>query len=229
MRLSFIWSLVKPSKHSTMRGGGMLAALLLPLSGCYVPSSDPSGYAQSPYLPSAAYAPGAGYEYAQPDYPPPGYPAAAYDPYGYVYPGYSYNEGAPTLFVDGAATPLVLFGGGWGYYDRRHNWHHAPDALARHLDHQQTSGAGFHSGAAGFAQPRPYGGPPPGGQPAFHPPEQARPIPLGQPSHAPAFSILPSSARPVAMPTAKPQLAAPPPPAAGGRDHVHQCPPGQRC
>ncbi len=84
--------------YPRMRRGFVLAALVLPLSGCYVPPGPPG--------------------YAQPNYPPPGYPPPGYDPYGAVYPGYSYNDGSPTLLVDGAVMPLIFFGGGWGLLRR---------------------------------------------------------------------------------------------------------------
>jgi len=140
-----------------MRHGLVLATMLLPLAGCYVAQPAPNyGYA----------APG----YAQPGYPPPGYPPASYGPYGNVYPGYSYNDGAPTLFVDGAVVPLILAGGGWGYYDAHRNWHRAPDAVSRHLEQQRAAVATFHPGGGGYPQPRPGGGAQPDrGQPQYRP------------------------------------------------------------
>jgi hypothetical protein len=153
-----------------MRRALPLAALLLPLCGCYVPPPDAGyGYAQPGYPPPA------GYGYAQPGYPPPT------DPYGNVFPGYSYNDGAPSLFVEGAAMPLIFLGGGWGYYDGRHEWHRAPDAVGRHLEQQRASGATFRSGGGGYNQGRPPGPEPfRGQQQQNRPTEQVRPA---QPAH----------------------------------------------
>lgn len=141
-----------------MRRDVVLAALLLPLSGCYAP--QPAGYAQP-----AAYPPGYQYAqpgYQQPGYPQPGYPQPGYDPSGEAYPGYSENGGDPTLLVEGATVPLILYGGGWGYWDSRHSWHHAPDEVSRHLERERAGG--FHRGGEGFGQQRPEGRPP-GGAP----------------------------------------------------------------
>jgi hypothetical protein len=178
-----------------MRRDLVLAALLLPLSGCYVTQPGP-GYVQPGYgYAQPGYPPTGGYGYAQPAYPP-----AAYDAYGNVYPGYSDNDGAPTLFVDGAVMPLVLFGGGWGYYDGQHNWHRAPDAVSHHLEQQRAAGGTFHpGGAGGYPQARPEGRPLPAAAPyraatPYHPVEQGRP--------APAHEDHPRG---------------------------HECPPGQRC
>src|ERR1700733_11663659 len=147
-----------------MRHSLVLAALLLPLSGCYV-APQPSGYAQ----PQPGYA------------PQPGYPPASYGQDDNIYPGYSENDGAPTLAVDGAVVPLVLFGGGWGYYDGRHNFHRAPDAVSHHLEERRSSGASFHPGGGpGF---HPDAGPRPGGGPGFHP--DAGPRPGGGPGFHP--------------------------------------------
>jgi hypothetical protein len=183
-----------------MRRGLVLAALLLPLTGCYVAQPGP-GYAQPGY-PAAV-----GYGYAQPGYPP-----AAYDPYGNVYPGYSDNDGDPTLFVDGAVMPLVLFGGGWGYYDGRHNWHRAPDAVSHHLEQRGASGATLHpGGAGGFQQGRPEGGV--GGYPQGRP--EGRPLPAAAPYRAPTPYRPAEQGRPA--------------PAHDDRQRGHDCPPGQRC
>jgi hypothetical protein len=64
----------------------------------------------------------------------------------FVYPGYAYNNGAPTLFVDGVSWPLIWYGGGWGYWDHYHRWHRAPDPVWRHLEGRYPGGAGFHYG-----------------------------------------------------------------------------------
>jgi hypothetical protein len=121
---------------SKMRHGFMLAALLLPLAGCYVPP-DSSGYG-----------------YAQ-----PGYAVTPTDPYGNVYPGYDYNDGAPTLYVDGAVMPLIFFDGGWGYYDRGRSWHRAPDNVSRNLEQRRAGGGAYRSGGQDYRQPHPsFGG-----------------------------------------------------------------------
>lgn len=252
-----------------MRRGVVLAALLLPLSGCYEQPPATSGYAAQPGYPPPAgygyaqpgYPPPPGYQqpeyqqpayppsgYQQPGYPPPGYPqpaypAGAYDQYGNIYPGYSDNGGDPTLLVDGAVMPLILFGGGWGYWDSRHNWHRAPDAVSHHLEQQRAAGGGFHSdgggfhsGGGGFAQPRPQGGPPPGAQPQGTSPQGAgpsrgqtffHPTDQGRPAAAVAAAPAPAPVRPAAPPPAPARPAAAPPPAHEGRGH--DCPPGQRC
>ena len=174
-----------------------LAALLLPLCGCYVPPPNAGyGYAQPGYPPPA------GYGYAQPVYPQSGYPPPT-DPYGNVYPGYSDNDGAPTLFVEGAAMPLIFFGGGWGYYDGRHEWHRAPDAVGRHLEQQRGAGATFHGGGGSFNQGRPPGAEPyRGQQQQYRPAEQSRPV------------ATPAAARPVQP---------------AHEERRRECEPGQRC
>ena len=179
-----------------MRHGFTLAALLLPLSACYVapPYGQPGyGYAQ----------PG----YAQPAYAQPGYPGAPTDAYGNVYPGYAYNDGSPTLFVEGATEPLISFGGAWGYYDGRHEFHRAPDAVGRHLEQQRASG-GFRSGGGGFPQGRPGGGEPYRGQAQFRGAEPVRPAAAG-----------------FAAPRAAPAAAAQP----AHEERRRGCEPGQRC
>jgi hypothetical protein len=102
------------------------AALLLPLAGCVVPPD--AGPAPYPY-------------------PPPGYPTPYAQP-DLAYPGYAYNNGSPTLFIDGVTWPLVFYGGVWGYWDGYHRWHGAPDPVGGWL-------AARHPGGAGY---RPYGG-----------------------------------------------------------------------
>nr|WP_294503254.1 hypothetical protein [uncultured Rhodopila sp.] len=148
-----------------MRHGFLMAALLVPLAGCYVqPQPAPA------------------YGYAAPGYPAPGYqqPGYAPDPYAVqAQPGYGYDGGAPVIVEGGAAVPLVLFGSEWGYYDHERHWHRAPDQY-------QHQGWGGHPGAppphydgrppqAYEGHPPPpgagrYGGPPPG-----RPPEAVRP------------------------------------------------------
>jgi hypothetical protein len=128
-----------------------LVALLLPLSGCYVPG--PYGYAPA-------------------GYPPPGYPAPYAQP-DFAYPGYAYNDGSPTFFVDGVTWPLVFWGGGWGYWDGYHRWHGAPPGVWHDLDRRHPGGVGYHPfGGGPFGRPvglaggpRAYG-PPPGVRPA---------------------------------------------------------------
>jgi hypothetical protein len=205
-----------------MRRNLVLAALLLPLSGCYLPPQGPTGYAQPGYPP--------------PGYPPQGYPQAAYDPYGNVYPGYSYNDGTPTLLVEGAPMPLIVVGGGWGYWDSRHNWHRAPDEISRHLEQQHASG-GFRPGGGGFAQPRPEGGPPPHG--GFHagdghfaqPRPEGRPPQAAPPNGGQAFSHPPGQGPAAAVPAAAVRPAGAPRPEPAHQEHQrgHECPPGQRC
>jgi hypothetical protein len=110
-----------------MRHGLALVALLLPLGGCVVPP-QPVGY---------------GYGYPQGGYPQPGYPDQDAG-----YPDYAYNDGSPTLAVEGATVPLIFYGGGWGYWDGSHSWHRAPDRIGRQLDMRHPGGVGY----------RPYGG-----------------------------------------------------------------------
>ena len=134
-----------------MRRGLTLAALLLPLAGCYVPPGGEYGYAQP------------GYE--QPGYGQPAYGQPAYDDQSDVYPGYSYNDGSPTIIVEGAPMPLIFFGGAWGYHDRYRQFHRAPDPVWRQLERQHPRGYGE----------RPYEGPRSGGAPSFGRPEFRQP------------------------------------------------------
>lgn len=97
-----------------MRSPLAFAVLLLPLAGCVV---APAG----PY-------------YARPVAPAP---------VAVIYPGYSYNDGSPTLIVEGVTFPLIFYGGGWGYWDRFHRWHRAPEAVWNHLMRLHPGGAGY--------------------------------------------------------------------------------------
>jgi hypothetical protein len=205
-----------------MRHGLVLAALLLPLGGCYVaPPPQPAyGYA----APSGP--PPSGYGYNAPAGPPPGYapeayPQAAYapgyDPYGDADPGYTYNGGAPTMIVAGAVVPLVVVGGAWGYYDGHHGWHRAPDQINRDIARQRDDGAAYHPGGGGyppgrppgsFSQPRPSGGPEP-----YHAQVAAPESYHAQPQYRPP----PPQTRPV------------PEPQREEHQRGRECPPGQRC
>jgi hypothetical protein len=229
-----------------MRRGVVLAALLLPLGGCYAPPSGPPSYAQPGYPP-----PSPGYGYAQ---PPPGYQPGSYDESGNVYPGYNENGGDPTLLVGGAVVPLIVFGGGWGYWDSRHNWHRAPDAVSRHLEERREAGGfrhggddfsrpgpddrgrpdgGFRHGEEGFAHPRPDGRSPPaaapnGGQTFFHANPGA--APAAPPSGGQTFFHATPGAAPAAPPSggqtffhATPS-AAPAAPPNGGQSFFHANP-----
>ena len=109
-----------------MRLGLTLMAMMLPLAGCVVPPPPAAAYPSPP--PAAA------------PYPPPSGE--------FMYPGYAYNNGAPTLIVGGLPMPLIFFGGTWGYWDRYHHWHRAPEPVWRHLE-------ALHPGGFG---PRPHGG-----------------------------------------------------------------------
>nr|WP_294524835.1 hypothetical protein [uncultured Rhodopila sp.] len=149
-----------------MRHGFVLAALLVPLGGCYLPPQPAPAYGYA--------APG----YQQPEYAPDPYAAP-------VDPGYGYDAGAPVIMEGGAAVPLVLFGSEWGYYDHERHWRRAPDQY----QHQNWGG---HPGAPPpHYEGRPpqayeqhphdggrYGGPPPG-----RPPEAVRPA--AAPAQAP--------------------------------------------
>jgi hypothetical protein len=117
-----------------MRRGLILTAIFLPLAGCVAPGAPGYGYAQ----------PG----YAQPGYGQPVDAGTGYADEAEAYPGYSYNDGSPTLMVEGAAMPLVFFGGSWGYYDGYRQFHRAPDRVWRHLETQHPRGNGL----------RPYNG-----------------------------------------------------------------------
>ena len=225
-----------------MRRGIAWAALLLPLTGCYVPP--------------AGYGPG-GYSYAPPSYPG-AYPGAAigagvgYDT-GYSYPGYAYNGGAPTIIVEGASVPLAYYGGGWGYYDRYRRFQRAPDHVWHHLENRHPGGVGFRGYGGGFIA-RPDGprfggynaphfsGP---GRPEYRPNFQPRPGPGPGPGPGVAGGgqanwqrfgsqpgvQAPQFRQPMAQPAAAPRPMAAPSaqPHQGGGGGSRHCPPGQKC
>ncbi len=131
--------------------------LLLVLNACYLPPANP------------------GYGYAPPGYPP------ADDPYASAYPGSYYDGGAPAYVAGGAAAPMVLYGGQWGYWDHDRQWHRAPDDASHRMWEQQNGGGGPHPHDEH-----------PGGQPSYRPNEAARvsapappqrPAPAAQPAH----------------------------------------------
>lgn len=139
------------------------AAMLLPLAGCVVPPPGP---------------------YAA--YPQPGYPTPYPQP-EFAYPGYAYNDGSPTLVVEGVTWPLIFYGGGWGYWDGYHRWHGAPGPVGNWLNARHPGGVGYHPWGGG-----PYGRPgggypggargyygPPGGNRAGGPPGGFRPAAAG--------------------------------------------------
>ena len=145
-----------------MRPGLALAALLLPLSGCVVPP-QPLGYGYG--YPQGGYPQGG---YPQPAYPQPAYPQAGYPQPGidYADQGYAYNDGSPTMVVEGATLPLIFYGGGWGYWDGYHRWHRAPEGVERHLNDRFPGGAGYHpwgGGQPGRPEGQRVGGYPGGG------------------------------------------------------------------
>ena len=208
-----------------MRRSLALIALGLPLAGCVVEPNQPYGYG---YSPAPGYA-------APPAYSAPGYPQTEE-----IYPGYAYNEGSPYITVEGAALPLIFFGGSWGYYDGYHRFQRAPDRVWRHLEEHHPRGYGVRPYEGGREAPR-FGG---GGRPEYR---QAPPQ-YQQQSGRPAFQALPQGGRPEyhqAPPTAfappqhqaPPQVAAPPvraqaPVQPQHQEHRgdHRCPPGQqRC
>jgi len=198
-----------------MRRQLALMALLLPLSGCVVPP-DQFGY---------------GY-----GYPSPGY-AGVYPQPGYEYSGSPYYDGSPTMAVEGSNVPLIFYGGSWGYWDRGHSWHHAPDNVSHNLN-QRYPGSGFHPGApppgGGFGG-RPPGGPPPGGgfvgRPVGGPPPGGGFVgrPAGGPPPGGGFAGRPPGVAPpgAPAPAARPPIAAAvgrpggPPPSGHQRDEHH--------
>jgi hypothetical protein len=121
-----------------------IAALLLPLAGCVVPP------------PEAAVYPA----YPQPGYPPPQPPYGQQD---LAYPGYAYNNGSPTLLVEGVTWPLIFYGGGWGYWDGYHRWHGAPGPVGNWLSMRHPGGVGYHPyGGGPFGRPVGFRGGPGG-------------------------------------------------------------------
>jgi hypothetical protein len=157
-----------------MRYRFALMAMVLPVTGCYAPPPPPYG----------------AYGYPQPAYPQPGYPQPLYPSPGYPsadfsYPGFAYYEGSPTIAVGGAVLPLIFLGGAWGYYDRDHSFHRAPDSVAHHLEGRYPGGSGYRPWAGpagrpgGFAGTGYPGGFHPNGPPAGGPPP-AGPPPGGQ-------------------------------------------------
>jgi len=144
----------------------ILAALLLPLAGCYAP---PGAY---------------GYGYAQPGYQP--------DPYADqqdVYGGYDYNGGSPYMTYEGAQVPLIFFGGSWGFYDRDRHFHRAPEGVERHLQSRHPEGAGARP-YGGPPAGSPWNGYPAAPRPQYHPnanaPAYAAPPPRVAAPAAPA-------------------------------------------
>jgi hypothetical protein len=204
-------------RHASLRHIPWLAAILLPLDGCYLPPATPDyGYAQSAYAQSAYGQSAYGqpvYEqqgygqpaYAQPDNVQPGYPPGGYDPYAGD-PGFSYNNGAPMIMESGVPTPLVFFGGQWGFYDHDRHWHHAPDHVSHDLDAQRGGGHFYPNAGPGpsFHDGHPVGGAPYHGQPHGYPQ-----------GATPAAAPAPHSAQP--QPQPHPQ------------DQQRHCEPHQRC
>jgi hypothetical protein len=158
------------------------AALLLPLAGCVVPPGP------GPYG----------------GYPQPGYPGP-YAQQDLGYPGYAYNDGSPTLVVEGVTWPLIFYGGGWGYWDGEHRWHGAPGRVGNWLSERHPGGVGY----------RPYGGGEfghpvglrPGGFGGYPPPGGGRVGPGPGPGPGGFRSPPPGSVRPAAAPSRQ----APPP------------------
>jgi hypothetical protein len=208
-----------------MRHGFVLAALFLPLCGCYVPPQPAPAYG---YAASGYPAP----EYEQPGYAP--------DPYGVQGdPGYGYGA-APTIIEGGAAVPLVLFGSEWGYYDHERHWHRAPD------QYQHQGWAGHPGGPPPHFEGHPpphYEGRPPqafeGRPPQAYqgrPPQayEGHPPPGGGRYGAPWPGRPPEAVRPAAAPYQAPQPAPPPQAAPQQRGEREQhnnrgCQPNQHC
>jgi hypothetical protein len=191
-----------------MRRSLTFAILLLPLAGCYAPPP----------------ADGYGYGYQQPAYQPVPY-AEPQD----AYPGYDYNDGSPYLTVDGAAMPLIFFGGFWGYNDSYGHFHRAPDRVGRNLESRFPHGQGFQPRGGGWRAPPPRQGWQGGGGGGGPPPRfEQRPAPAAAPP--PHFAApQPHYAAPAAAPP--PRFAAPAfrQEEHRGREERH-CPPGQsRC
>ena len=156
-----------------MRLGLMAAALILPLAGCVVQPSGSAGYG---YQASSYTAAGSSYPGAYPGAYEGTYPGD-YQAADSGYSGYNYNDGAPSMIVQGASVPLLFYGGGWGYWDGSRRWHRAPQYVYRHLEERHPGGYGFRGGGQGYygrsagpgyggviSRPdfRQYGGVPPG-------------------------------------------------------------------
>jgi len=232
--------------HSTMKKSAMrrgsrhavtaipfLPALLLTLGGCYLPPGEQPGY---------------GYGYAQPGYASVA-PAGVYGENAEIFQGYSYNEGSPTMIVEGAPMPLIFFGGSWGYYDGERRFHRAPDPVWRQLESRHPQGYGVRPYASpegpryqGYQRPpeNRYGGaapmPP---QHNFAPAAQPRQefVPGARPQHGfvPVAQPVPQAAPPqrgfvpAAQPVPRPMPAAQPQPQPQRHEERH-CPNGQpRC
>lgn len=242
-----------------MRRQIWIAAVFLPLAGCYAPPAGPGyGYSQPAY-PQPGY-PGPEYPtgYTADGYAAPGYAPGPYESDAGIYPGYSYNGGQPTYIDGGIAMPLVLFGGEWGYYDHERHWHHAPDRISRDLETRHAGGGQFRSNANPQGEPnfQPRPGQP-GGQAVFRPGEQPRLAPpqaAFRPGEPPRAAPPQATFRPAEQPRMAAPQAAPPPAAfrqqeqprpipapafnqphqAGAAPPRHEergrdCPPGQRC
>jgi len=143
-----------------------------------------------------------------------GYPGAV----EYGYPGYAYNDGSPTMMVEGASVPLIFYGGNWGYYDRYRTFHRAPDSVWRHLQDRHPGGVGYRPWSGGG-----YVRPDAGYRPGFRPdaprvggfPGWNRPGPSaggwqgprGQPGPAPNVqrAATPQFTGPRALPVQRPQ------------------------
>ena len=194
--------------------GLWLAALLLPLGGCYQGATGPVyGEAQSAY-PPGVYPPGV-YPptgdptpvYSPPGDPPPGYSSGGYAPVPYAAsPSYGYNDGAPTIVEGGGVAPLVLYGAGSGYHEREHQLHHGPEGFEHDRDEHWRA---EHRDDEDRFQREDRRSPPGNGRfgaAAFRPgepPHQGTPTNIAQ----------------------RPVQASPPRPEA----HRAACPPGQRC
>ena len=171
-----------------MRRALTFAALLMPLAGCYVPPApDAYGYGQ------------------------PAYQGQVYADQQDVYPGYDDNGGSPTSYYEGAAVPLVFFGGSWGFYDGYRRFHRAPDSVGRHLESRHPQGAGFSPYGGRTAAPT-YNG---GYQGVPRPQYQQQSQPQYQPQSPPQYRQNTSAPAYVAPPPrSAPAYAAPPPRAA---------------
>ena len=116
-----------------MRRALALAALLLPLAGCYAPPGA-NGYGEA------------------------GYQGPAYADQQYTYAGYDYNDGSPYMNYEGAQVPLVVYGGYWGFYDGSRRFHRAPDSVGRHLESRHPEGSGARPYSGRVAAPLYNGG-----------------------------------------------------------------------